>query len=95
MCRKDHRLIRFRYLVEFFHKNGAFGSQRLDHESVVNDLVADVDRGAELGQGELDDLNGPVDAGAEAARRGENHRQSGGAPLGWRRIGGEDIETRS
>ena len=37
---------------------------------VVHDLVAHVDRRAELVQGALDDLDRAVDAGAETARLG-------------------------
>src|SRR3546814_20086665 len=52
-------------------EHGALGLQRLHDVAVVHDLMADIDRGA-IGLDRLrDDLDGPVDAGAEAARRGE------------------------
>jgi hypothetical protein len=37
--------------------------------------VAHIDRSAKSLQSKLYDLNGPVDAGAKAARRGEQNRQ--------------------
>jgi hypothetical protein len=43
----------------------------LDDVGVVDDLVADVDRRAELVQRALDDLDRALDAGTEAARLGE------------------------
>jgi hypothetical protein len=39
----------------------------------VDDLVADVDRRAETLERLFDDLNGAVDAGAEAARRAKQN----------------------
>ena len=49
---------------------------------VVNDLVPHEDRRAPLGQRLLDDLDGPVHAGAETARRGQKdgERLLGHAP---------------
>jgi hypothetical protein len=38
----------------------------------VHDLVADIDRGAVFAQRQLDDLNRPLDPGAEAPGLGEN-----------------------
>ena len=43
----------------------------LDHVLVVDDLLTDVDRGAVEVEGALDRLHGAVDAGAVAARSGE------------------------
>jgi hypothetical protein len=40
---------------------------------VVNDFVTDVDGRSELLKGELDDLDGPVYAGTESARAGEQN----------------------
>ena len=51
----------------------ALGFQALDHMLVVHDLVAHIDRRAEFLQRPLDDLDGAHDAGAEAARLGEDH----------------------
>jgi hypothetical protein len=49
----------------------------VDHELVVHDFVAHVDRRAQGLDGALDDLDGAVDAGAEATRVGEQdvHRR--------------------
>ena len=69
--RKDHRLSRLRDFVELFHKNGAFGPQAFHHESIMHDLVADIDRRAILLQSEFDDLDRTVDTCTKAARRGE------------------------
>ena len=49
----------------------ALRAQLVDHVPVVHDLVAHVDRRAEARERELDDLDRAVDAGAEAARVGE------------------------
>ena len=68
VCRKDHGSIRFRDLVELFHKNGAFVPKRVDDVAVVDDLVAHIDGRSELLERHLDDLDRPVDPGTEAAR---------------------------
>jgi hypothetical protein len=41
--------------------------------AVVDDFVTDVDGRSELPKGELDDLDGPVHAGTESARVGEQN----------------------
>ena len=46
-----------------------FAFRLVDHIAVVDDLVAHIDRRPELLQRQFDDLDRPVDAGAEAARR--------------------------
>jgi hypothetical protein len=56
------------YVVQLFHKNGTFSPQGINDKSVVNDLMAHIDRGAIFGQSQFDDLNGSVHAGAESAR---------------------------
>jgi hypothetical protein len=56
-----------RDLVELLDEDGAL-AQALHDEAVVDDLVADIDRRAVLLERQLDDLDRPVDAGAEAAR---------------------------
>jgi hypothetical protein len=60
-----------RHLVHLRDEDRTALFQRADHVRVVHDLPADVDRRAELVQGQLDRLHGPVDAGAVAARPGE------------------------
>ena len=57
--------------VEFFNEHGALGAQAVDHKAVMHDFVTHVDWRAEAHQGSFDDLDGPLDAGAEAARIGE------------------------
>jgi hypothetical protein len=47
----------------------------------VDDLVAHIDGSAILGQRKLDDLDGAIDAGAEAARRGAARRMVRGGRL--------------
>jgi hypothetical protein len=70
-----------RHLVQFLHEHRAALAQVFDHEAVVHHLVADVDRGAEGLDGALDDLDGAVDAGAEAAGIGEDDFHAGIIPL--------------
>src|SRR5262249_14815508 len=67
MRREDHRRVGFGDLVELFHKNGAFALECVHHMTVVDDLMALVDGCAEFLQGQLDNLDRPVDAGAKAA----------------------------
>ena len=71
--RAEHGDGAFGHLVEFVDKAGALGAQVLDHTSVVHDLVAHVDRGAELLQRAFDDLNGPHNPGAEPSRLSQNN----------------------
>src|SRR5690606_24746315 len=61
-------------LVQLLHKNGAFRSKRIDHESVVNDLVPHVDGRSVLGQRQLDDLDRAIHASAKPARRRQYQR---------------------
>ncbi len=53
-------------------KIAPFLLQVVDDVGVVHDLVPHVDRRAEADQGALDDLDGPIDAGAKAARLGQD-----------------------
>ena len=69
--RREHHRPVGRALVELLDEDRALGAQPVDDEAVVHDLVADIDRRAPLLERHLDDLDRPVDAGAEAARRGE------------------------
>ena len=63
----------FGYLVEFLDEHRALGAQVLHHELVMHDLVAHVDGCAVQRQRPLDDLDGALDAGAEAAGIGEQN----------------------
>ena len=56
------------HLVELLDEDGAAPLELGDDVLVVDDLLADVDRRAALGERELDDLDRPLDAGAERAR---------------------------
>ena len=60
-------------LVELVDEDGALTLQVGDDVRVVHDLAADVDRPRVAPQGQLDDVDGPVDAGAERARSGQQH----------------------
>ena len=61
-----------RHLGQVLDEDRALSLQVVDHVGVVDDLVADVDRRAELVQRALDDLDRAIDAGAKAARLGED-----------------------
>ena len=67
-------------VVELLDEHGAAGAQLLDHVLVVDDLLAHVDGRAVQLERALDGLHGAVDAGAVAARRGEEQllREGGG-----------------
>src|SRR6478609_5368821 len=60
-----------RNVVLVVDEDGAEPLEALDDVVVVNDLVADVDRRPVLLEQDLDDLDRPVDPGAERARRGK------------------------
>ena len=57
-----------RYLVQFLDEDGTPGLQAFHDEAVVDDLMADIDRGTELFQRTLHDQDRTVDARTEAAR---------------------------
>jgi hypothetical protein len=64
---EDHG-VAIRHFVQFLDEHRAARAQVVHHEAVVHDFVAHVDRRAEGFDGALDDLDGAVDAGAEATR---------------------------
>ena len=70
---EDHRRLGVRNLGEFLDEDRALGLEALDHVAVVHDLVADVDRRAIALERLLDRIDGPHHAGAEPARRAEQH----------------------
>ena len=75
-----------RHVVEVLDEDRALLAQVVDDVGVVHDLVAHVDRRAEALQRALDDLDRTVDAGAKAARLGEDdffeaHHQR--IPISW------------
>src|SRR5207247_2249505 len=65
-------------VVELVDEDGSPLSQLLDDVLVVDDLLAHVHRRAVELERALDRLHGPVDAGAVAARRGEQELLGGG-----------------
>ena len=71
----ENRQRPLRYLVKFVDKYSPSGPQFFDHVVVVNDFVADVDRRVVPVHRALDNFDGPFDAGAEAARLGEEDTQ--------------------
>ena len=70
---EHHRLVGVRNLVQLLDEDGALGLQPVDDVAVVHDLVAHIDRRAELLQRQLDDLDRAVHAGAEAARAAQEN----------------------
>src|SRR5690606_29853036 len=60
-----------RHLIQLFDEYRASGTQILDHELVVHHFMAHVDRRTEHFQRAVDDLDGAIDACAEAAGVGE------------------------
>ena len=61
------------YLGQLFDEDRTELPQALDHVTVVNHLVAHIDRRTEKLNRPLDDVDGAVDAGTEAAWIGEQH----------------------
>ena len=62
----------YRHVGEVLDEDRALSLEVVDDVGVVDDLVADVDRRAELVERALDDLDRAIDARAEAARLGED-----------------------
>ena len=59
------------HLVEFFDKDRTACAQVFDHELVMDDFMAHINRRPEDFQGAVDDFDRPVHAGAEATGVGE------------------------
>src|SRR5690606_14426184 len=74
-------------VFEFVDEDGALGAQVFDHVAVVHDFVAHVDRRPVDFQCALDDLDGPVHAGAETARLCQDDLGAGSLATGRRRHG--------
>ncbi len=98
---EDDGLAGIRDLVELLDEDRAFRLELFDDVAVVDDLVADIDRRTETLERELDDLDRPVDAGAEAPRRAEKdvkRRTEGLAGIGCSGHGGykvrEDLHVK-
>ncbi len=73
MGREDHRPVALRNLIELVDEDRALGLEIVDHEFVVHDFVAHIDRRAIERQRPLDDVDGPHHPGAEPAGRGEEY----------------------
>ena len=78
----DH--LALRHLGLLLDEDRAALGQLLDHVLVVDDLLAHVDGGAVELERALDRLHGAVDAGAVAARGGEQDPLRARAVCGWR-----------
>ncbi len=62
-----------RDLIQLVDEDGPARAQVFHHMAVVHDLVTDVDRRAIFLQCPLDNLNRPLDTGAEAARLSQDN----------------------
>ena len=71
---EDHRGAR-RNGVQLIYEDRTLPLQRLDHMTVVNDFVADIDGGTVAVERPLHDPYGSLDAGAEAARPRQQDRK--------------------
>ncbi len=65
---KDDRPIVWN-LVKFIDEDRSKGTQPVDHETIVDDFVPDINWRPKARERELDDLDCSVDAGAKSARR--------------------------
>ncbi len=65
-----------RHLVQLVDEHRAAGAQILDHMPVMHDLVTDIDRRTVFLQGPFDDLDRPLDTGAETREAGPIRRES-------------------
>ena len=72
--RREHHGRALGHLVELLDEDRPAVLERVHHVLVVHDLLADVDRRAVEVERLLDRDDCAVDAGAVAARRGEQHR---------------------
>ncbi len=72
--------------IKLFNKDSALVAERLNNELVMHDLVADIDRRPIDFESFLNDINGPLDAGAKTARLGQNNSQ--GRHVGHRNSSG-------
>jgi hypothetical protein len=75
--RREHHWAIVGYFIELVDEYCPKGAKPVDDKAVVNDLVADIDRRAEPLERQLDDLDGAIDTGAKAARRGYQDAQGG------------------
>ena len=53
------------HLMEFLDKDGTALAESIHHELVMHHFVTDIDRGTKDIQGAIDNINGPINAGAK------------------------------
>lgn len=75
--RREHEHRALGYLVGLLDEDDTSLGEGLDHVPVVDDLLADVDRGTMLLECLLHRFDGPVDTGAVPARLGEQDALAG------------------
>jgi len=68
MRREDHWPV-VGNLVELVDEYCPKSAQPIHHEAIMDDFVADIDGRSEALERQFDDLDRPIDTGAEAARR--------------------------
>ncbi len=64
------------HFIELFDESRPFAFQRLDDMAVMNDLVAHIDRLAELLERAFNDVDGTHDTGAKTPRLSKNNAHS-------------------
>jgi hypothetical protein len=69
--RREHHGSAGRHLVQFLHKNRAFGFQAIDDKAVMDNFMPHINRAPVLLERELYDLDRPINASAKATRGGE------------------------
>src|SRR5258706_3794956 len=95
--RAEHRHRAVRNLIELLDEACTFALERFHDMTIVDNLVAHIDRLAILLQRALDDVDGAYDAGAEAAWLGKNDAHTQGflwsallatsfTPVQWRNL---------
>jgi hypothetical protein len=72
MC-AEHRRGARRNLVELVHEHSAKVAQAVDDVTIVDNLMADIDRSPIVFERSLDDVNRPDHAGAKTARIRKQH----------------------
>jgi hypothetical protein len=76
--REHHRRVGVvRNLFQFLDEDRALGLQAVDHVFVMDDLVADIDRGAIDGERALHGIDRPYHPGTEAAGRTKHDSEVG------------------
>ena len=62
-----------RHLVQFIDEIGALGAQAFDDMAIMDDLMPDIDWGAEFIDGAFDNFDGAFDTGTKTAGLGEDY----------------------